>query len=73
MKHIFSRCLYRWPQKLISLVIALVVWVVIDQSMTITQTYQGVNVRVINIPEKMSIPGISSFWNLSKGNLRDNG
>lgn len=59
MKHIFSRLLYKWPQKLISLVIALVVWIVIDQSMTITQTYQGVNVRVINIPEKMSIPGIS--------------
>lgn len=58
MKHFITRFLHSWPQKIISIFLAVIVWVIVDQSMTVTRSYQGVNVRVINIPENMSIPGI---------------
>jgi len=47
-----------WQRKLISLILAMIIWMVVNHSMTVTKTVSGVSVRVINLPSGKTIEGM---------------
>lgn len=55
-----------WPRKVISLILAIIVYFVINQSLTTTKTVSQVSMRVINLPKDRTIAGIASNGRLSK-------
>jgi hypothetical protein len=55
-----------WLKKLISLVLAIIVWFVVDQSLTATKTINTIGVRVINLPEGKTINGLQPSGLLNK-------
>jgi len=63
LKRIFAD---NWFRKLISLTLALIIWFVLDQSLTMTKTIPSVAVRVINVPEGQTISGLQSNGLLNK-------
>lgn len=63
LKRIFIN---NWPRKIISLILAIIVYFVINQSLTTTKTVSRVSMRVINLPEDRTIDGIASNGRLSK-------
>lgn len=47
-----------WLKKFISLLLAIIVWFVVDQSLTSTKTINTIGVRVINLPQGKTINGL---------------
>lgn len=47
--------LENWPRKLVSLILALFIWLMVSQSMTSSKTVHNVPVKVINIPPGKTI------------------
>ncbi len=47
-----------WQRKLIALLVAVIVWVFVNQSITTTKTISNIPVRVVNIPEDKTIRGL---------------
>jgi hypothetical protein len=47
-----------WPRKLVSLILAVIIWLVTHNSMTITKTITSVPVRVIHLPAGKTIEGM---------------
>ena len=48
-----------WPRKLISLGLAIIIWIVVNHSITITKTFHNVPVKIINIPKDQMVEGLS--------------
>lgn len=48
-----------WERKLISLILAIIIWFVMQYSMTETKTVHGVQVRMINVPHGKTIEGMA--------------
>lgn len=55
-----------WPRKVISFILAVIIWFVVGQSLTATKTLTGVAVRVINLPPDMTVEGMQSSGLMSK-------
>lgn len=55
-----------WLRKLISLILAIIIWFVVDQSLTTTKTINSVGIRVINIPQGKTISGLQTSGLLNK-------
>jgi YbbR domain-containing protein len=55
-----------WLKKFISLILAIIVWFVVDQSLTSTKTINTIGVRVINLPQGKTINGLQPSGLLSK-------
>ncbi|MBI3236824.1 MAG: hypothetical protein HYZ48_03885 [Chlamydiales bacterium] len=55
-----------WARKLIALALAVITWLVVNQTLTSTRTINGIAVRVINIPAEKTIEGIQSNGRLTK-------
>lgn len=49
-----------WQRKIISLVLAMVIWIVVNHSLKITKTFHDIPVKVINIPQGKTIDGVQS-------------
>lgn len=47
-----------WDRKLVSLVIAISLWLLVNQSLTTTKTLDHIVVRLINIPEGRTVDGL---------------
>lgn len=47
-----------WQRKLISLILAMILWMVVNRSMTITKTVPNIPVRVLNLPPEKTIEGM---------------
>lgn len=59
MESLTQRLIFNnWQQKLIALITAIVLWTVIDHSILATRTIPFVPIRVINLPEDKTIPGL---------------
>ena len=59
MKTLFLRFIFEnWQRKLVSLILAMIIWLVVNHSMTVTKTVHGVPVRVINLPAERTIEGM---------------
>jgi hypothetical protein len=57
---------HNWQRKLIALLSAIVIWVLVDQSITSTKTLTGVLTKVINLPEGKTISGMSPDGTLNR-------
>ncbi len=55
-----------WLKKFISLILAVIVWFVVDQSLTSTKTINTIGVRVINLPNGKTINGLQASGLLNK-------
>lgn len=55
-----------WPRKLISLLAALLIWFVVHHMLTTTKTFPNVEIRVVNIPDGLTIKGLGSDGLLTK-------
>ncbi len=55
-----------WLRKGISLILAIIIWFAVDQSLTSTKTINSVGIRVINIPKDRTISGLQSSGLLTK-------
>ncbi len=53
-------------RKILSLMLALVLWFTVNQSLTGTKTVTSVGVRILNLPEKKTIPGLLSCGLLNR-------
>jgi hypothetical protein len=58
--------LNHWERKLISLLLAVVIWLVVNHSLTTTRTLDNISVRLINIPTGMTVEGLQPNGMLSK-------
>lgn len=63
LKKIF---LDNWLRKLASLILAIVLWFTVSQSLTVTKTVTNIGVRILNLPDKKTIPGLSSCGLLNR-------
>jgi hypothetical protein len=63
IRHLF---LNHWQRKCISIVLAVIIWLIVNHSMTGSRTIDNISVRVINIPEDKTIDGISQNGILNK-------
>jgi hypothetical protein len=52
--------LSHWERKLISVVLSVIVWLIVNHSLSISKTVESVAVRVINIPKGMTVEGLQS-------------
>ena len=67
MKSFFTFLLLNnWQRKSISLILAVVIWMVVNHSLTTTKTITNVPIRVINIPSGKTIEGMHSSGRLNK-------
>jgi len=58
--------LQNWERKVISLFLAIVIWLVVNHSLTTTKILENVPVRLINIPVGMTVEGLQPSGILSK-------
>jgi len=55
-----------WQRKLISIILAMVIWMVVSHSMTTTKTVSNIPVRVTNLPPEKTIEGMQVNGVLNK-------
>ncbi len=55
-----------WQRKLIALVLAIIIWLLVNHSLITTKNYKNVRVRVANVPKGMYIQGLTSEGFLEK-------
>ncbi|MBU6383903.1 MAG: hypothetical protein KGQ49_03285 [Verrucomicrobia bacterium] len=67
MKSLLYRLfIHHWPRKLLALVLAIIVWMVVNRSLTITKVVPNISVRIANIPQGKTIEGMQIDGTLSK-------
>jgi len=49
-----------WPRKLFSLILAIVIYFVLAQTMTTSKTYTNIPVKIVNLPEGKTVEGMQS-------------
>lgn len=50
--------LENWQRKLISLILAMIIWMVVNRSLTTVKTVSNVSVRIVNLPEGKTVEGL---------------
>lgn len=55
-----------WRRKLLALASAIVIWFLVNNSITVTKTFPGVPIRVIHLPEDKTIEGLQPNGLLSR-------
>lgn len=55
-----------WHRKLISLILAIIIWLMVNHSMTVTKVVQNIPVRVTNLPPEKTIEGMQVNGILNK-------
>lgn len=58
MDKIKSFFTFHWQRKLVAFLAALVIWIFVNQSITDIKTIPNVPIRIINLPEDKTIPGM---------------
>lgn len=61
-----SLFLNNWQRKALSLLLAVIIWLVVNHSLTSTKTIANVPVRIINIPTGKTIEGMQASGRLNK-------
>ena len=51
-------CTENWQRKIVALLTAIIVWFLVNESITITKTISNVPVRITNLPQNKTIEGI---------------
>lgn len=55
-----------WPRKLISLILAMIIWMMVSHSMTVNKVIPNIPVRVVNLPPDKTIEGMQLNGTLSR-------
>lgn len=55
-----------WPRKLVSFILAIIIWILVSHSMSATKTFHNVPVKIINIPPGKTIEGLQDNLFLNK-------
>ncbi len=55
-----------WPRKLVSVVLAIVTWMVVNHTLTSTRNISNVPVRIINLPQGKTVEGMQPNGRLAK-------
>ena len=55
-----------WPRKAVSVILAIIIWILVNHSMSATKTFHNVPVKIINIPAGKTIEGLQDNHFLSK-------
>lgn len=63
---LFRLFIENWPRKLISLVLAMIIWMMVSHSMTVSKVVPNIPVRVTNLPPEKTIEGMQINGILSK-------
>lgn len=63
LRHLFFE---NWPRKAISVVLAVIIWFVVNHSLTTTRIISNVAVRVVNLPTGKTVEGMQSNGMLAK-------
>lgn len=58
MNYLRSFFTYNWQRKAVAFLTAIVIWFFVNQSITDTKTIPNVPIRIINLPEDKTIPGM---------------
>ena len=61
MKSLLRKLLIdNWQRKLIAVILSMIVWMVVNHSMTVTKTFHDIPIKVINIPPGKTIEGLKA-------------
>ncbi len=55
-----------WQRKTVSLILSIIIWLVVNHSLTSTKTLANIPVRVINIPQGKTVEGLQSNSKLNR-------
>ncbi len=55
-----------WPRKLLAIILAAIIWLVVNHSLTATRTISNIPVRLLNIPVGKTIEGLQPNGRLTK-------
>ncbi len=55
-----------WPRKLLSLLLAILIWVVANNSMTTTKIFNNIPVRVVNLPKEKTVEDLQVNGRLNR-------
>jgi hypothetical protein len=55
-----------WPRKLVALILAIITWLVVNQTLTTTRNLSNIPVRILNIPTGKTIEGMQPNGRLAK-------
>lgn len=58
MNVLISKALFNWPRKLVSLILAIGIWLIVNQTLISTRIINNVSVRFINLPTDKTVEGI---------------
>ena len=67
MKTLFYKLFIdHWVRKVISIALAVVIWLVVNQSLTSTRNISNIPVRVVHLPEGKTVEGMQPNGRLAK-------
>lgn len=67
MKGILKRIFFEnWPRKAVSIILAIVIWLTVNHSLTTTKTLSNIPVRIINLADDKTIDGMQKDGLLTK-------
>ncbi|MCX6990735.1 MAG: hypothetical protein NTX49_06725 [Chlamydiae bacterium] len=67
MKTLLSAIFFNhWQRKAVSLILAIIIWLVVNHSLTSTKTIANVPVRIISVPSGKTIEGMQASGRLNK-------
>ena len=55
-----------WPRKLVSVILAIIIWTLVNHSMSSTKTFHNVPIKIINIPPGKTVEGLQDNHFLNK-------
>ncbi|KAG6559794.1 hypothetical protein RHABOEDO_000879 [Candidatus Rhabdochlamydia oedothoracis] len=66
MNAVISKIFSNWLRKLVALVLAIIIWFIVNQTLISTRTINNVPIRIINLPPEKILEGIQTNGHLIK-------
>mgnify|MGYP001594311959 CR=1 FL=1 len=63
---VISKIFSNWPRKIVALILAVIIWLIVNQTLISTRTINNVPIRVINLPPGKTLEGIQTNGHLVK-------
>lgn len=61
MRNLFQQLFAEnWQRKLISLILAVIIWLLVNNSLISEKTFTNIPVRLRNVPQGMTVPGLQT-------------
>src|SRR5580700_5301799 len=64
---LYNLFIEHWPRKLVSILLAVMIWLVVNRTITSTHSIRNVPVRIMHIPPGKTVEGIQTNGRLTKG------